>query len=99
MLQYVSGGSLAERLRKEGPLSWQHSARYIADVGEGLLAVHLSGIIHRDIKPGNILLDPRGDEACLTDFGVSARLGSVSTSAGTMGFMPPKPSMALSRLP
>jgi serine/threonine protein kinase len=90
VLQYVSGGSLADRVKDEGPLTWQSAARYVADVGEGLLAVHARGLIHRDVKPANILWDPARDEAVLTDFGVSARLAETGTRAGTPVYMPPE---------
>jgi serine/threonine protein kinase len=88
VLQYVAGGSLAARVRKEGPLAWPLAARYIADVGEGLLEVHRCGIVHRDVKPANILWDPQADEALLTDFGVSARLTEAGTTGGTPYYMP-----------
>lgn len=87
VLQYVAGGSLAARLRKEGPLAWPLAARYIADIGEGLLEVHRRGIVHRDVKPANILWDPEADEALLTDFGVSARLTDGGTTGGTPYYM------------
>ncbi|HZW30137.1 MAG TPA: serine/threonine-protein kinase, partial [Isosphaeraceae bacterium] len=70
VLQYVAGGSLADRLKQEGPLDWQSAARYVADVGEGLLAVQARGIVHRDVQPANILWDPESDEALVTDLGV-----------------------------
>jgi len=84
VLQYVAGGSLAERLERDGPLGWQHAARFIADVGEGLLEVHARGIVHRDIKPANILWHPEKDEALLTDFGVAALLAGPA-GAGRVG--------------
>jgi serine/threonine protein kinase len=90
VLEYVAGGSLADRLKAEGPLDWQQAARYVADVADGLLAVHHQGIIHRDIKPANILWDPQRDEALLTDFGVSARLSDPLGMAGTLPFMAPE---------
>ena len=68
VMQYVSGGSLADLLKSEGPLDWQRAARYVADVGEGLLEVHARGIVHRDVKPANILWDPRRDEAAADRF-------------------------------
>jgi serine/threonine-protein kinase len=90
VLQYVPGGSLAQRVEREGPLSWQLAARYIADVAEGLLAVHARGIVHRDVKPANILWDAETDEAVLTDFGISARLADPRTAAGTPFYMSPE---------
>jgi serine/threonine protein kinase len=90
VLQYVSGGSLAARVQEEGPLPWPKAARYIADVGEGLREVHARGIIHRDVKPANILWDPETDEALLTDFGISARRRDSGTVAGTPYYMAPE---------
>jgi serine/threonine protein kinase len=90
VMQHVAGGSLADRLTKEGPLDWQPAARYVADVGEGLLEVHTRGIVHRDVKPANILWDPRKDEALLTDFGVAARLGDAAALAGSIPYMAPE---------
>jgi serine/threonine protein kinase len=90
VLQYVAGGSLADRLKAEGALDWQRAARYIADVGEGLLETHARGIVHRDVKPANILWDPRRDEALLTDFGVAARLADPGTVAGSPLYMAPE---------
>src|SRR5205085_11797703 len=90
VLQYIPGGSLADRVGREGPLPWQLAARYVADVAEGLLEVHARGIVHRDVKPANILWDPEADEALLTDFGISARLADASTAAGTPFYMPPE---------
>jgi serine/threonine protein kinase len=90
VLQYVPGGSLADRVQEEGPLPWQLAARYVADVAEGLLEVHARGIVHRDVKPANILWDSERDEALLTDFGISARLADAQGGAGTPLYMPPE---------
>jgi serine/threonine protein kinase len=90
VLQYVPGGSLADRVRQQGPLPWALAARYVADVAEGLLAVHARGIIHRDVKPANILWNPDTDEALLTDFSVAARRGDGGEGGGTPSYMPPE---------
>lgn len=90
VLQYVPGGSLDAVVRADGPLPWQRAARYVADVGEGLMAVHRRGVVHRDVKPANLLYDPETDEAVLTDLGIAARLGAQETVAGTLPFMPPE---------
>jgi len=89
VLQYVSGNSLEERLR-EGPLSWEDAARYVADVGEGLLHVHGQGLVHRDVKPANILWDQERDEAVLTDLGISIRLDGPGGVGGTPLYMAPE---------
>jgi serine/threonine protein kinase len=90
VLQYVPGESLATRVRREGSLPWQLAARYAAEVGEGLLEVQRLGIVHRDVKPSNILWDTARDRAVLTDFGISARLAEAATIAGTPFYMPPE---------
>ena len=90
IMQYVAGGSLADRLKAEGPLDWQRAARYVADVGEGLLEVHEQGIVHRDVKPANILWDPKRDEAVLTDFGVGSWLADPASVAGSLPYMAPE---------
>jgi serine/threonine-protein kinase len=90
VLEYVPGGSLADLLKKEGPLPWQRAARYIATAAEGLREVHERGIVHRDIKAGNLLWDAQADEAKLSDFGVAGTLGVTRTVAGTPVFMAPE---------
>jgi serine/threonine-protein kinase len=89
VLQYVPGGSLEERLWG-GPLPWEEAARYVADVGEGLLHVHGQGVVHRDVKPANILWDPGRDEAVLTDLGIAARLAGPGGVGGTPLYMAPE---------
>jgi serine/threonine protein kinase len=90
VLHYVPGGSLADRVRQQGPLPWALAARYVADVAEGLLAVHARGIVHRDVKPANILWNPETDEALLTDFSIAARWGDGGEVGGTPSYMPPE---------
>jgi hypothetical protein len=89
VLQYIAGKSLEERL-KDGPLSWEQAARYVADIGEGLLHVHGQGLVHRDVKPANILWDQERDEAVLTDLGISMRLDGPGGVGGTPLYMAPE---------
>jgi serine/threonine protein kinase len=90
VMQYVSGGSLGDLLKRDGPLDWQRAGRYVADVGEGLVEVHARGIVHRDVKPANVLWDPIRDEALLTDFGVASRLGDPAAVSGSLPYMAPE---------
>jgi serine/threonine protein kinase len=90
VLQYLAGGSLAARLKQEGSFPWQEACRYIADVGEALLHMHARGIIHRDVKPANILWDPETDDAVLTDFGGSCRLTEPGLAGGTIPYLAPE---------
>jgi hypothetical protein len=90
VLQLVQGGSLADRLKETGPLPWDLAARYLADIGHGLVEVHARGIVHRDIKPSNILWRADRDEALLTDFGVSAHVAGEASVGGTPAYMAPE---------
>jgi serine/threonine protein kinase len=90
VLQYVEGGTLRARLSNDGAMPWDQAARYIADVSDGLLEVHAKGIVHRDVKPSNILWDPLKDEALLTDFGISARTVEAPGFGGTPYYMAPE---------
>jgi serine/threonine protein kinase len=90
VLQYLSGGSLKARLEKEGRLPWQRACRYVADVGEALVHVHRQGIVHRDVKPANILWNRDTDEAVLTDFGISCRVAKPEVAAGTLPYLSPE---------
>jgi tetratricopeptide (TPR) repeat protein len=88
---FVAGGDLASRLEAGSPLPLVEILRIGAQVGHALESIHAAGISHRDVKPGNILLDDRGD-ACLCDFGlaVDAVLGPQSAMAGTPAYIAPE---------
>src|SRR4029079_4692139 len=77
ILDYVAGPSLANRLSNGPRLSTSEAISIALDVAAALGAAHAAGIVHRDVTPGNILLDP-GDGARLTDFGIA--LGGAGTS-------------------
>ncbi len=69
-VDYVPGGSLGDRLQDSTPLEVAEVVRVVSEVAAGLDALHQAGIIHRDIKPGNILFAADGT-ALLTDFGLA----------------------------
>jgi eukaryotic-like serine/threonine-protein kinase len=93
-MEYVPGGTLKERISREGPLEAADAAGLGAQVAEALGAAHDRGMVHRDIKPQNVLLGARGG-AKVGDFGI-ARAGSSATISktgsvmGTAGYMSPE---------
>lgn len=90
VLRFISGGSLESVVKRDGPLPWHVATRYVADIADGLLALHGRDIVHRDVKPANMLLDPVTDEALLTDLGVAVRLSDPATVGGTLPYMAPE---------
>ncbi|HEY4384955.1 MAG TPA: serine/threonine-protein kinase, partial [Ktedonobacteraceae bacterium] len=93
--EYASGNSLHQRLqlRDTRPLSFEEIQIILSQVGQALQYVHEQGIIHRDVKPANILFNARG-EALLADFGIATTLTAASLkstrSAGTPRYMAPE---------
>ena len=69
-MQYVEGESLADLLHRRGKLSVDDALAIVEQALAGLSAAHEQGMVHRDIKPGNILLDSRNRRAILADFGL-----------------------------
>ncbi|MEM8679234.1 MAG: serine/threonine-protein kinase [Planctomycetota bacterium] len=95
VMQYISGGSLHQRLQKEGPLETCEVARIGLQVATGLAAAHAQGIVHRDVKPANVLLEHTVDRAMVTDFGLArvtdeATMTRSGTIAGTPQYMSPE---------
>jgi eukaryotic-like serine/threonine-protein kinase len=74
VMELVDGLTLAEHLR-EGPLDWRIAVRVCAEVAAALAAAHAQALVHRDVKPSNIMLTPSG--AKVLDFGIAAATGSV----------------------
>jgi predicted Ser/Thr protein kinase len=71
VMSYVEGETLGERLRREGPLSPADVARVLREVAWALAYAHGRGIVHRDVKPDNILLEAGTGRALVTDFGIA----------------------------
>ncbi len=71
VMKYIAGGSLQQRLDREGPLEVCEVLRIGMQTAKGLAAAHAQGLIHRDVKPSNILLDEGVERALLTDFGLA----------------------------
>jgi serine/threonine-protein kinase len=91
---FVDGRTLEETLRRDGPLPIDAVVRLVRHVGSGLDALHQSGIVHRDVKPSNVLIDERGS-AMLTDFGLAkGRAYTVLTRPGmvmgTLDYLAPE---------
>ena len=93
-MENVSGGSLHDLIKKRGPLPLDESLIIINRVAEGLDYAHRKGIIHRDIKPGNILLD-EDERPVITDFGIAKAtfdqaLTKTGVSFGSPEYMAPE---------
>lgn len=99
-MELLPGQTLAERLRVQGPMSADEARPLVAQLGEGLAAAHRTGVVHRDFKPGNVILvpSPEGQRAVITDFGIAC-LSSEGPSlsqegrpvlTGTVGYLAPE---------
>ena len=94
-MQFISGVTLSDKIEKCGPLSLKEILRIGMQIAEGLAAAHKQGLVHRDIKPGNILLENGVERVKITDFGLArsaddASLTQSGTVAGTPMFMSPE---------
>jgi serine/threonine-protein kinase len=94
----ITSGNLDERLKKGAPLPPREAARLVQAVAEGVQHAHEQGVIHRDIKPHNVMLDQttagREPRPLLADFGLArmrdSGLSTSGTALGTPSYMPPE---------
>ena len=95
VMQYLPDGSLFQRIQRQGPMSTEQVACVGLHIAKGLAAAHARGIVHRDVKPANVLLENGLNNAMVTDFGLArvvdeatmTRSGSIS---GTPQYMSPE---------
>jgi hypothetical protein len=83
IMEFMSGGSYDDKVRRNGTLSWEEAAEVGAKVSAALQVAHDAGIIHRDIKPANVLIS-RFDEPQLGDFGIARITGGSETKSGVI---------------
>ena len=95
VMQFVAGESLQSRVDRDGPLDVKEILRIGIQAASGLSAAHEQGVVHRDVKPANILLENGVERVLLTDFGLArtvddASLTQTGVIAGTPHYMSPE---------
>src|SRR5216684_8360106 len=83
VMAYIDGEPLGSRLKRRGQLSPEEARRILMETADALGAAHALGIIHRDVKPDNILLEGSRGRVMVTDFGIAKALSS-TTGSGTL---------------
>jgi serine/threonine-protein kinase len=94
VMEYLPGGSLADRLQREGAQPVGRALQWLHQAAQALDAAHAHGVVHRDVKPANLLLDD-DDRVHVADFGVASAAGMTSLTAegtvvGTAGYLSPE---------
>jgi eukaryotic-like serine/threonine-protein kinase len=97
VMAYITGDNLAKRLHDHGALSVDETRRTLRDVADALAYAHERGVVHRDIKPDNILIDAESGRPMVTDFGIAravsdgdSRLTATGIAIGTPTYMSPE---------
>ncbi len=95
VMQYITGPTLQQHLSERGPWPWQEVLQLGIQLSDALTIAHERGLVHRDIKPGNVLLEAGGSRALLTDFGLVRALDDATLTrsgvlAGTPDYMSPE---------
>jgi serine/threonine-protein kinase len=95
VMTFVDGETLAERVRRAGPLSNAECVRVVQEIAWALAHAHANGVVHRDVKPDNVLLERASGRVVVTDFGIARRAAAPSASgeadiAGTPRYMSPE---------
>jgi serine/threonine protein kinase/uncharacterized protein YecT (DUF1311 family) len=96
IMEHVPGGTVRDWLREHGSLGAEHAESILRDVASALGYAHRHGIVHRDVKPENVFLDPEHGRALLSDFGIARRIDGdagitlLGAALGTPQYMSPE---------
>ena len=97
VMALIEGENIGDRVQNQGPLPFADVRRIMREVADALAYAHVRGVVHRDIKPDNILLDAQSGRALVTDFGIArattegeSRLTATGTAIGTPSYMSPE---------